>query len=360
MRVLFVGHPSDRPTDGGGASFGRTLIAGLQRVRSAHEWSYLQGAPGKVTVQSTVVQQRIDFVWFLSPYYEPVEVPFAITVWDLGHRELPWFPEVSLSGMTFDQRESFYRHVLPRAAVVVVGNGAGARSIRDFYQVPAANIQEIPLPINLDELAGIAANPALLVRYGLAPGSFLFYPAQFWPHKNHVTLVDMLARLRARGSPLKLALTGSDKGNREHVERYVAERGLQDSVLFLGFVDSAVLHQLYLSAAAMVFGSLMGPDNLPPLEAMAHGCPVVCANYNGAQEQLGDAALFFEGLDAEDAALQITRLADAELRALLVSRGRELVRSRNVDLYLERVMGILDGVARVRRLWAPCNAYRHL
>jgi glycosyltransferase involved in cell wall biosynthesis len=110
----------------------------------------------------------------------------------------------------------------------------------------------------------------------------------------------------------------------------------------------------------MIFGSLLGPDNLPPLEAMAHGCPVVCASYKGAREQLQDAALYFEGLDADEAATQVGRLADAELRSELVGRGRALARSRNVDEYIERVMETLDGFERVRRLWAPCNAYRQL
>jgi glycosyltransferase involved in cell wall biosynthesis len=341
------------------ASFQRTLLAGMQRSRGAHECTYLQAAPGKVSIQSAVVQQRIDFVWFLSPYYEPVEVPFATTVWDLGHRELPWFPEVSLSGWTFDQREAYYRYVLPRASVVVIGNGAGARSIQDFYQVSRRNIHEIPLPVDLDRMGGIAADPGALAPYGLAPGAFLLYPAQFWPHKNHVTLVDALALLRERGSPLKLVFTGSDKGNRSHVEQFIAGRGLRESVLFLGFVDDMVLHQLYLNAFALLFGSLLGPDNLPPLEAMAHGCPVVCAAFNGAREQLEDAALYFEGLDAEQAARQVARLADPQLRSELIGRGRSLVRPRNADGYIQRVMEILDGVAGVRRLWPPCNAYRH-
>src|SRR5438552_13932917 len=88
------------------------------------------------------------FVWFLSPYYEPVDVPFAATVWDLGHREMPYFPELSLSGWKFDEREGFYSHLLPRASIVVIGNGVGARCVNEFYRVRPDNICEIPLPVD--------------------------------------------------------------------------------------------------------------------------------------------------------------------------------------------------------------------
>jgi len=360
MKVLFVGNPSDRPTDGGSATFQQALLAGLTRMRSSHECSYVQPAPGKGIVQSWVVEKQIDFVWFLSPYYEPVEVPFATTVWDLGHRELPCFPEVSLSGWTFDQREGFYSHVLPRASIVVIGNDVGARSVNDFYRVSFENIRRIPLPVNVGPLQGLRAESTALQPYGLTPGEFLFYPAQFWPHKNHVTLVDTLGLLRRQGQPFKLVLTGSDKGNRAHVESHVSQCGLRDSVIFAGFVETPVLHQLYLNAFAMVFASLMGPDNLPPLEAMALGCPVVCAAFNGAREQLGEAALFFEGLNAEEAASQLRKLTDPDLRSTLIARGRALAQSRNPDEYVKRIIEALDEFARKRRLWGPSNSYRHL
>jgi len=360
VKVLFVGNPSERPTDGGSATFQQALLAGLKRMRSAHECSYVQPTPGKGVAQAWVVERQIDFVWFLSPYYEPVEVPFASTVWDLGHRELPYFPEVSLSGWTFDQRESYYAHVLPRASIVVIGNSTGAASINHFYRVPLENICAIPLPVDLGPLQGITADPGVLQPYGLTPGEYLFYPAQFWPHKNHITLVDTLALLRGVGKPFKLVLTGSDKGNRTHVENYVVQRGLKDFVVFAGFVETRVLHQLYLNAFAMVFASLMGPDNLPPLEAMALGCPVVSAAFNGAREQMGEAALFFDGLDANDAANQVLKLTDAELKNRLIRNGHALVQTRNPDEYVKKINAVLDQFARKRRLWGPSNSYRHL
>src|SRR5262245_7476237 len=190
MRVLFVGNPSDKPTDGGSATFQQALLGGLQRMRSAHECSYVQPTPGKGVVQAWVVEKQIDFVWFLSPFYEAVEVPFATIVWDLGHREIPYFPEVSVSGWTFDQRASYYQYVLPRASIVVIGNSTGARSVTDFYRVRPENICAIPLPVDLGPLQGLKADSSVLEPHALTPGQYLFYPAQFWPHKNHITLVD--------------------------------------------------------------------------------------------------------------------------------------------------------------------------
>ena len=359
MRVLFVGNPSERPTDGGSASFQQTVLAGLQRMSSTHECSYVRPEPGKGVVQSWVVEKKIDFVWFLSPYYEPVEVPFAATVWDLGHREMPYFPELSLSGWKFDEREGFYSHVLPRAGIVVIGNSVGARTVTEFYRVRPENICEIPLPVNASSLQGALKDPALLQPYGLTPGEYLFYPAQFWPHKNHITLIDALAILHSAGAEMKLIFTGSDKGNRQYVEEYVASRNLRSSVVFAGFVETPVLHQLYLNAYAMTFASMMGPDNLPPLESMALGCPVVSAAFNGAREQMGDAALFFDPLDANDAVARIAALSDPNLRQQLIANGQELVKTRSPDVYVAKINQALDVFARKRKLWGSGNTYRH-
>jgi glycosyltransferase involved in cell wall biosynthesis len=222
------------------------------------------------------------------------------------------------------------------------------------------NICTIPLPVDLGPLQGLKPEPALLEPYGLTPGDYLFYPAQFWPHKNHITLIDTLLLLRNAGKPFKLVLTGSDKGNRSHVENYASYRGLKDFVIFAGFVDRPVLHQLYFNAFAMVFASLLGPDNLPPLEAMAVNCPVVSAAFNGAREQMGEAALFFEPLDAAEAASQIMKLADPQLRQSLVTHGHALVQTRTTDDYVKKINAALDQFSRKRRLWGPGNSYRHL
>lgn len=359
MKVLFVDNPFAQPTDGGGYTFQQLLRLGMSRMQSRHECSYVKPEAHKGVVQTLVQKNQIDFVWFTSLYHETVEVPFATTVWDLGHRQMPWFPELSLSGWTFDERERHYREVLPRASLIVIGSPAGTRALREFYRIQSQNIREIALPVDAEALRAKPSNPAAVQALGLTPGQYLLYPAQFWPHKNHVTLVDMLGLLHATGRKLKLVFSGSDKGNRGHIEELVRRRGLTESVLFAGFVEADLLHQLYRHAFALVFGSLLGPDNMPPLEAMALDCPVVCAAFEGAQEQLGDAALLFDPLDAAAAAARVVELEDLQLRGRLSERGRELVAARGPDEYIRRVNEALDSFAVRRRLWGAGNSYRH-
>src|SRR5690606_24974963 len=75
-------------------------------------------------------------------------------------------------------------------------------------------------------------------------------------------------------------LPGSDKGNENYVRAYCEAKKL-NNVLFPGFVNDKVLNALYKNAIAMVMPTLLGPTNMPILEAMALGCPVICSDLKG-------------------------------------------------------------------------------
>jgi glycosyltransferase involved in cell wall biosynthesis len=364
MKTLFVGNPSEKLTDGGSATFQRALQL---RISSIPDSLYLAPTlPGRNEVLHAVHKYGIDLVWYLSPYYEVVPVPFVATVWDLAHRQMPYFPEVSTApgAWRWESRESYYQYVLPRAARVIVSNIAAVDSVH-LYGVQDANIRTIPLCVDVEALRASGSfpdqgvPPAGVTALGLEPQKYLLYPAQFWPHKNHITLVDMLKILQDRGHDLKLVFTGADKGNQSFIEDYVKGLGLQDEVIFTGFVSTDTLHQLYRNAFALVFASLLGPDNLPPLEAMALDCPVICSRYPGAREQLGNAALYFDPLDAIDAADQVLDLVESSVYAqTLIQAGREWVKQFTPDRYIESVRSVLREFERTRRLWG--TAYRHL
>jgi glycosyltransferase involved in cell wall biosynthesis len=97
---------------------------------------------------------------------------------------------------------------------------------------------------------------------------------------------------------------------------------------------------------------LLGQENLPPLEALAIGCPVIAAGIPGAKEQLGDAALFFSPLDENELARTILKLKEsASIRSDLIQRGRDRARRFTSDEIAVKTFEILDRFAAIRRCW---------
>ena len=82
----------------------------------------------------------------------PLSIPFIVTVWDLEHRKQPYFPEVSVTGWTWDQREQIYRGVLPRASFIVTGTQVGKDEIVHYYGVNPNNVKIVPFPVARKEL----------------------------------------------------------------------------------------------------------------------------------------------------------------------------------------------------------------
>jgi len=291
-------------------------------------------------------------VWFLYPGHQQVSAPFITTVWDLQHRLQPVFPEVSVTGWTWDQREASYRSLLPRATRVITGTCSGKNDIVSFFGVNPENVVVVPLPVNPKIFDGSRKDSDVRKKYGIM-GDYIFYPANFWPHKNHVNLLLAIDRLRRRNNfHIELVLSGSDKGNRAHVLNVAKELGLLQDVHILDFIPQEELGSLYREAIALVYPSFFGPDNLPPLEAFSVGCPVAAAAVPGADEQMVDAALLFDPANPEEIASAIANIySDTNLRRQLIRRGYDLVSSRSPEEYLERIAQMLDNLEPVLRCW---------
>jgi glycosyltransferase involved in cell wall biosynthesis len=293
----------------------------------------------------------VDLIWLAGGMHDTYETPYVTTVWDVQHLTHPWFPEVSKS-WTWDHRELFCSRHLRRATSIIVGTRVGRDELVQYYGIPDEHIAILPHPT-----PGFALRAAGETVPGKPPSNipkdYLFYPAQFWPHKNHVNLLKALQLLvEADPETPALVLAGSDKGNRVFVESRAADLGIAHKVLFLGFVPTEELIALYANARALVYPSFSGPENLPPLEAFALGCPAVVASYRGAEEQLGDAALLFDPADPAAIAAAIARvLADQSLRAELIARGRARAARWTGREFVSGVFRIFDAFEAQRRCW---------
>jgi len=293
---------------------------------------------------------RVELLWFVGGFFDTPDMPYIATVWDAQHLTHPWFSEVSAKGR-WEYREAFMRRHLKRAMRIITGTQTGKDELVQFYGLPEHRLCILPHPTPAFALQPRSTADAIK-HFGLREG-FLLYPAQFWAHKNHANLLLALDVLRKRGEAVpQLALVGSDKGNKDYILTFAARLGLADHVRALGFVSVEELTALYQSAGAMVYTSLSGPENLPPLEAFALRCPVAISNYSGSLEQLGDAAIYFDPHDPEtiaDAIVEILRDSSGKHRR--VEQGFKRAQSWTGTDYVRGVFTLIDGCESERRCW---------
>lgn len=304
-------------------------------------------------IRNSIGTCGIDITWSLIQGCLTMEVPYITPVWDLQHRLQPYFPEVSTEDQ-WDDRERSYATILRRASFIITGTEAGKVEIERFYQVPAERIKILPLPTPQFALNAPPGNEKqILAKYNI-PENYLFYPAQFWSHKNHVGLLLAIKWLRDKYDLVfPVVFVGSDQGNQPYIRQQVTELKLSEQVNFLGFVPQEDLISLYRNAFALTFVTFFGPDNLPPLEAFALGCPVIGSEVSGAKDQLGDAALLVDPKKPEQIALAIKSLwNDMALRQTLVQRGLTRASQWTGQDYVKGVFSILDEFAAIRRCWS--------
>ncbi|WP_027576381.1 glycosyltransferase family 1 protein [Bradyrhizobium sp. WSM1743] len=264
----------------------------------------------KSPFERALIRDGIDVVHFTSTSKRHLllyQLPFIITIFDGCHRDAPEFPEVRAFG-EFERREILFGLGSMKAVLVLVNAPELVEDLSRRYAVERSRMVSIPFSpsVYVSSADGTdSGDDAVLKKYRLER-DYLFYPAQFWPHKNHPTLLAALARLREQGRTERLVLCGSDRGGREKIDAAIAAYGLAGQVTILGFVESSELAALYRGAAALVMPSYFGPTNLPPLEAWAVGTPVIYPE--AFKAQAGDAAILFDYDDPASLANAITSL----------------------------------------------------
>lgn len=161
-------------------------------------------------------------------------------------------------------------------------------------------------------------------EYIEVPSKYIFYPAQFWGHKNHVNLLRAVSLLKTKIPDIHLILVGSERNCMQRINESIQENSLKNNVSILGFVSDEQIVYLYKHAVALVMPSYFGPTNIPPLEAMSLGCPVIVSDKYAMGEQVGNAGLLCNPDSPEDMAEYILRVwNDNVLRQRMIEKGYE-------------------------------------
>ena len=183
---------------------------------------------------------------------------------------------------------------------------------------------------------------------------YIFYPAQFWSHKNHIYLLEGLKFLKEKyGQDVGVIFSGGEKGNLKYIMQQVERSGLSDRVRFAGFVPNEEIPYLYRQSLALVMPTYFGPTNLPPLEAFCLGVPVLYPDRPGLREQVGNAALLMD-LDhpSSMAAHLDTLITNPIVRDNLVTMGYRKLAELTDERRVDTLINIFKRYQSIRTCWS--------
>lgn len=249
---------------------GRSRAGLINRVRAK-----IPLGRGK-TIDDTLEQKGVSLVYFASPNRAALSVkriPIVTTLWDLGHRDLPHFPE--FRGKTWMNRENYFRETLTRSHHVFTDSAVTGQKIEKLFGVNENRWSPLGLLVSP---RSTGAGPLDTLGSDLSKG-YVIYPAKRWPHKNHLALLEAFRKVVNDIPEAKLVLTGDQGGGAQDA---ICDRiqllELDQNVVDFGYVDENTLSKLVANSSAVLMPSKLGPTNIPPLMALALGVPAIVSN----------------------------------------------------------------------------------
>ncbi|MCK4352412.1 glycosyltransferase family 4 protein [candidate division WOR-3 bacterium] len=193
---------------------------------------------------------------------------------------------------------------------------------REKVKICSAAVDKVFKPINDNNLLN-----NVLEKYKISE-SFILYTGNFKPYKNLKRIIKAYDLLLKRRRPLpKLVIGGYDKKYEKPIKEFVMKNGLEEEIVFTGYIERNDLPLLMNQALFFVFPSIYEGFGLPPLEAMACGTPVITSNTSSLPEVVGDAAVLVNPYNIKEIADAIENvLTNKKLREKLISKGLERVK----------------------------------
>jgi glycosyltransferase involved in cell wall biosynthesis len=241
------------------------------------------------------------------------------------------------------------KRVLRGATRIFAVSNFTKSEMEKLFGIPGERIEVVYNAIDDRFLHGhaSAADRELIVQRYQVTYPFLLYAGKISPHKNVVRMIEAFSALKTRLEKdgelpdLKLIIIGDDLSGNPDLRRTVVRSGVHNDVRFLGFVPIEVLRIFYDMAKIFVFPSLYEGFGLPPLEAMAHGTPVVASNVSSLPEVVGNAAVLVNPENVFEIMRALHRvLLDRALRDRMKERSYQQAAKFSWEKSVRRMMNV--------------------
>lgn len=281
-------------------------------------------------------------VWFCPLFHlipEECPVPSVVAVFDI---QQDYFPEY-FDATELAQRQKQTAATMERADKIITISEFSKQTIIEKYNVSPGKISVTWL--DADSCFDDTRNAKVSIEQEL-PHRYAVFPANSWPHKNHLRLLEAYSILKEQGkASFKLVFTGFKSKSRVEVERYILQSSLENDVCYLGYISQSQMPVVFRNACMLVFPSLFEGFGIPLVEAMKSSIPIACSNCTSLPEIAGDAAIFFDPMNPFDIADKMDRLnRDISLRKELIAKGDSRKKLFSWDQCAEDTIATLKSV----------------
>lgn len=290
---------------------------GITKVLSDMPWYSFQE---QIKFPRILKKHNFDLVHF--PHFNLPLIyndPFIVTIHDLT---LSFFPGQKMTSLMHRMAyQATIRHACKKAQGIIAVSKNTKKDLEQLLSVPASKVDVIYEASEQEYNANMDPQKAEMIKkkYGIRK-PYLMYVGVWRNHKNILGLLSAFAKILERGLDYQLVIVGKPDPHYPEVMQKMDELKIRNSVVLPGFVPEEELPVFFQACDLFVFPSFYEGFGLPPLEAMASGCPVASSNTSCMPEILGDAAEYFDPYNTEDMARAIesvvrNRVRSQELRA---------------------------------------------
>ncbi len=282
----------------------------------------------------------MHFPHFNVPFFKPG--PYLVTIHDLILTKFPTPRASTLHPLIYWLKDFAYRIIISSAVkrakkIITISNFTKKDIIEKFRAKEEKVVVTYEGAANLNKgndslFVAKLNNEKTLALYNIK-GPFLLYVGNAYPHKNLDGLISAFAKIHNEQNNLRLVLVGKEDYFYNQIKEFAKSNNLWQKdnhntpVVFTGYVPDVDLETLYQEATAYVFPSFYEGFGLPPLEAMANGCPVISSNCASMPEVLGEAAAYFNPYNKEEMIKVIKRVINSETeRNSLSALGKQQVK----------------------------------
>lgn len=267
----------------------------------------------------------------------------VITVHDVGYLRFPGFVEPK--NLVFLRRNLVKS--IKRADAVLCVSEFTRREVLELFDVKPEKVFAAPLGVNSNVAKTVSQQAQAQIKQALSlPEKYILAVSTIEPRKNFKGLFRAFAKVRKDLEGAKLVIAGGNGWLFDDIYHEVQKLGIEDDVVFCGYVSDEQLCVLYENALFLAFMSHYEGFGLPVLEAMKRKVAVLCSTAGSLPEVAGDAALSCDPKDYDTMGKHISALThDGDLRQKLIAAGTDRVKKFSWDKTAEQTLNVYRQVA---------------